>query len=681
MNETDPTFLGRVTLVSGSTITVELAASLSSGLAMIDGHAYRVGQVGSFVRIPLGYQDMYGVVAEIGADGSPAAGMNGGSRRWMRIELAGEAMGDHFERGISQHPNVDDVVHLVTQADLHRIYGNHSDDQVVIGALSSAENIAVRLSLDALVTRHSAIMGSTGSGKSTTVASLMRSMASAHTSGVDSGARILVLDVHGEYSSALADVAQTFSAMPMPGQAPLHVPYWALEAGELLDLLVGSMSDNHLMAFTDKIQEMKAARLGAAPLPGLAPESMTVDSPVPFSLKALWYDLMDFETRTFTGPQRDQPCLEAVGNAETLTPPRYTPHAMGAAGPFLNQAAKGIKRQLNLLRSRLLDRRYDFLLHPGEWEPELDGVAERDLDELLAGWLGHDRPITILDLSSVPNTVLIQLIGSILRIVYDALYWSREKSEGGAARPLLVVMEEAHRYVGPENGNVAADMVKRIAKEGRKYGVGAMLVSQRPAEIDETVLSQCGTMFALRLSNPSDRNRVKGALPDNLSGLMDLLPVLRTGEAIVSGEAAKLPVRCRIAMPPPDRLPRSSDPAVSSSWARRRVAEGYDRVVASWRAQRTTAVTVPLEIEREAPAAQEESEENELDREPVSSSNVASIGYASDEETLEVEFTDGAVYQYYNVGVELWEQFRSSTSKGQFLNLYIKNAYPYSRVG
>jgi len=680
VNETDPTFLGRVTIVSGSTITVELAPSLSSGLTMIDGHTYRVGQVGSFVRIPVGYQDMYGVVAEIGADGSKTASA-AGPRRWMRVELAGEAMGDHFERGLSQHPNVDDVVHLVTQADLHRIYGSDADDQIVIGALSSAENIAVRLSLDALVTRHSAIVGSTGSGKSTTVASLMRSMASARMPGVSSGARILILDVHGEYSSALADVARTFSATPMPGQSPLHVPYWALEAGELLDLLVGSLSDNHLMAFTDKIQEMKAARLAAAPLPGLVLESLTVDSPVPFSLKSMWYDLLDFETRTFTGPQKDQPCLETDGNAATLTPPRYTPHAMGAVGPFLNQAAKGIKRQLNLLRSRLLDRRYDFMLHPGEWEPSLDGATVSDLDALLAGWLGHDRPITILDLSSVPNAVLIPLIGSILRIVYDALYWSREKSEGGVSRPLLVVMEEAHRYVGPESGNVAADMVKRIAKEGRKYGVGAMLVSQRPAELNETVLSQCGTMFALRLTNPSDRNRVKGGLPDNLSGLMDLLPVLRTGEAIVSGEAAKLPVRCRIAMPPPNRLPKSSDPAVSESWARRRVAEGYDRVIASWRAQRTTAVAVPLDIEREASAAQEELEESELDREPVSSSNIVSIGYAEDEQTLEVEFTDGAVYQYYNVGNELWDQFRTATSKGQFLNVYIRNAYPYSRVG
>lgn len=603
MTATDPTYLGHVSAVSGSTITVRLAESLSSGLAMIDGHTYRVGQVGSFVRIPLGYQDLYGVVAEIGAAAAPqhvvVADVDGqDTGRWMRVELAGEATGDHFERGLSQHPNVDDAVHLVTQKDLRRIYGGAEEDQIEIGTLSSAENIVVRLSLDALVTRHSAIVGSTGSGKSTTVASLLRSVVRTAENVSASGARILLLDVHGEYSAALGDLAKTFSASPMPGEEPLFVPYWALEAGELLDFIAGGLSDNHLIAFTDKIQELKESRLGAGPLPGLDLQSLTVDSPVPFSLKKLWYDLIEFETATFTGPQRDQPALEAAGDPATLTPPRYTPHAMGAAGPFLNQAAKGIRRQLNLVRSRLLDRRYDFILHPGPWEPDLTGQTAQDLDTLLAGWLGHDRPITILDLSGVPSSVLVRLIGSILRIVYEALYWSREKTEGGILRPLLIVMEEAHRYVSPDSGNVAADVVKRIAKEGRKYGVGAMLVSQRPSEIDETILSQCGTLIALRLSNPADRGRVKGALPDNLSGLMDLLPVLRTGETIISGEAVRLPVRCRVSLPPADRLPRSSDPEVSRAWRTRRVAEGYDRMVASWRAQRTTAVVLDLAIQR-----------------------------------------------------------------------------------
>ena len=142
---------------------------------------------------------------------------------------------------------------------------------------------------------------------------------------------------------------------------------------------------------------------------------------------------------------------------------------------------------------------------------------------MLAGWLGGRKPITILDLSGIPSSVLERLIGSILKIVYEALFWSREKTEGGSNRPLLIVMEEAHRYLSDGLDGTASEVVQRIVKEGRKYGVGAMVVSQRPSEVNETILSQCGTFFALRLANPSDRARVQGTLPDGLVGLLDVL--------------------------------------------------------------------------------------------------------------------------------------------------------------
>jgi DNA helicase HerA-like ATPase len=626
MIETDPTYLGKVAGVSGASITVRLAESLSSGLAIIAGRVYRVAQVGSFVRIPQGYQDLYGVVCEVGASAAPTpTDPNSYSGRWMRVELAGESVGAAFERGLSRHPNIDDTVHIVTEADLARIYGQEDAGEIPIGTLSSAENIIVRLSLDKLVTRHAAIIGSTGAGKSTTVASLLRSIIGSGPENSMPASRILVLDIHGEYSVAMADVAKVFSATPRSDESPLYVPYWALEAGEILAFLAGDLTENHEVAFTDKIQELKSESLANRPLPGLELQSLTVDAPVPFSLKRLWYDLIDFETTTFVGDKRDEPALEEAGDPDSLKPPKYRPHAMGTAGPFLNQAARGIRRPLNLLRSRLLDRRYDFLLHPGPWEPSLSGETEDDLDVLLEAWLGHDRQLTILDLSGVPSTVLVRLIGSILRIVYEALFWSREKTEGGVLRPLLIVMEEAHRYVGSgaktaesdtptESKNVAASMVQRIAKEGRKYGVGALLVSQRPAEIDETVLSQCGTLIALRLSNPNDRARVKGSMPDNLAGLTDLLPVLRTGEALIVGEAARLPVRCRVTLPVEEHRPRSSDPEVAVAWSKRRLGEGYDRVVASWRAQRPTAVAKELKLERkqvtDSPAEGSETEED-----------------------------------------------------------------------
>jgi len=596
----DPTYLGRIASVSGAALTVHLAESVASGLSIINGQTYRVGQVGSFVRVPQGYQDLLGIVATVGAGAVPEhVDTVEDVGRWMTIELVGEIVGGMFERGISQYPNIGDSVHLAIEEHLRRVYDVPGQGHVTIGTLSSAESISAKVALNELVTRHSAVLGSTGSGKSTTIASLLRAIT---TSPVDDvpypSARVLMLDVHGEYSAPLADVAQVFSVEPQYGEERLFIPYWALDTSELLEFLTGGLEGNRETAFTDKIFELKLESHEAQQFPGVDPASITVDTPLPFSLKQLWYDLIDFEVTTFEGPNRDQPTRQDAGDPERLVPPRYKPHAMGAAGPFLNNQAVGIQRPLNLLRSRLLDRRYDFLLHPGPWEPDLSGTTQEDLDGILRRWLGGEKPITILDLSGVPSAVLERLVGSILKVVYEALFWSREKTEGGIQRPLLVVMEEAHRYLSEKSDQLASDVVQRIAKEGRKYGVGAMVISQRPSEVNETVLSQCGTFFALRLSNPSDRSRVQGTLPDGLAGLLDVLPILRTGETIVTGEAAKLPMRCRVTLPEEQYRPQSGDPEVSKQWRLRRRNEGYDRVVASWRAQRPLAVTEQLEIER-----------------------------------------------------------------------------------
>lgn len=599
----DPTYLGTVASVSGSSVSVHLAQSVASGLSIIEGRAYRIGQVASFVRIPQGYQDLFGVVSEVGAKAAlqtpGTADVDTG--RWMTVQLVGESIGGVFERGISQYPNVGDSVHITTESSLARIYGADDFGHVVIGSLSSAESIPAKLALDELVTRHSAILGSTGSGKSTTIASLLQAITAVPVgSGGYPSARILMLDIHGEYRNALSEVATVYSVDPQPGEERLLIPYWALSTSDLLDFLTGGVDDGpRETAFTDKIFQLKIRAHADARFAGVVESSITVDTPLPFSLKKLWYDLIDFEIATFEGPNRDQSTRQNEGDADRLVPPQYRPHAMGAQGPFLNQQAFGIRRQLNLLRSRLLDRRYDFLLHPGPWEPDLEGRTDHDLDVLLRGWIGGEKPITILDLSGVPSVVLERLVGSILKVVYESLFWSREKSEGGIIRPLLVVMEEAHRYLSSEADSLAAETVQRIAKEGRKYGVGAMVISQRPSEVDETILSQCGTFFALRLSNPSDRDRVRGTLPDGLVGLLDVLPVLRTGEAIVMGEAAKLPMRCRVTLPPEDRRPQSIDPKVSQQWSLVRRVEGYDRVVASWRAQRPRAVVRHLNVERE----------------------------------------------------------------------------------
>lgn len=579
---TAPTFLGRVGSVAGSTVSVRQAESVASGIAIIGGRSYRVGQVGSFVRIPQGYHDLYGIISEVGARATPETLHDADERgeRWITVQLVGEIVETSFERGISQYPGINDEVHLVTEEDLAKIYGGEASGQVTIGRLASAESIPVRIDLDSLVTRHSAILGSTGSGKSTTVASLLRSICSASFPS----ARILLIDIHGEYSAALKPIAAVYRVNPTGDEQPLYVPYWAMDPQDLFDFLTGGLDDKAYTAVLDRVQAAKAAI--ANDFKGIDKNALTASTPLPFSLKQLWYDLIDPEMKTWANSERTTPALENKGDPEVLRPPKYKPPGPGSTLPHQNQqGVLYIRRQLDQMRSRLLDRQYDFMLHPGDWEPDLTGKAKKDLPELLEAWFGHDKPITVLDLSGVPSAVLLRLIGGILNITYEALFWGRELPEGARSRPGLVVMEEAHRYLGKDADNPARDMVQRIVKEGRKFGVGAMIVSQRPSEIDETILSQCGTLIALRLSNTNDRSKVQAALPDSLSGLVDALPVLRTGEALIMGEAAKLPIRCRITLPPLEARPSSSDPAVAVAWSKPRNKQDYERLAAAWRSQ------------------------------------------------------------------------------------------------
>lgn len=676
-----PTLLGHIGAVTGAAVSVRQSPSVASGIAIIGGKSYRIGQVGSFVRIPQGYHDLYGIVAEVGAQAVPEAAREPNDRgdRWMTIQLVGEIVGASFERGISQYPNVKDEVHLVTEEDLAVIYGTQDSGQVMIGRLASAEGIPVRIDLDKLVTRHCAVLGSTGAGKSTTVASLLRSIALGGNVEGGTGfpsARILLLDIHGEYGRALQSVSTVFRVNPSTGEQPLHIPFWALDPVDLLTFLMGKLDDKPLSQILDRIFDYKTKLADSSAIAGLDMSSMTADSPVPFSLKKLWFELLEPEIKTWADQQRTIPALDEAGDAETLKAPRYKPHGAGAVAPFINQiGVLGIRRPLDQMRSRLLDRQYDFLLHPGAWEPDLDGKAAKDLPELLQAWLGHNKPITILDLSGIPSTVVARLIGAILKIIYEGLFWGREKSEGGISRPMLVVMEEAHRYLSKEANGPARSMVQRIVKEGRKFGIGAMVVSQRPSEVDETILSQCGTFIALRLSNSSDRSKIQATLPDNLAGIVDSLPVLRVGEAIITGEAARLPIRCRISLPDEKNRPNSEDPAIAKRWQGSRIPESYERVAASWRAQNPIWTT--LRVLR-TPLSHEEIES--MEREIVDSSTVLSIGYEPTTSTLEVEFKNGGLYQYYNVPEPIFQDLMAADSKGKFLHVYIKPAYPYSRV-
>lgn len=621
MMRNDPTFIGKVQDVSGATVTVELGGETVTGLTFVKGEGYRVGQVGSFVRISLGFVDLYGVVSQVGAGAAPEKEEKIYGNRWLKVQMVGEGRrGGEFERGISQHPTIEDRVHIVTHADLAAIYGaGDPSDFVTVGRLASAESIPSLVNINKLITRHSAVVGTTGSGKSTTVAGLLNALSDPEKYP---SSRILVLDMHGEYGKALSDRATVFRISPdeEKGQNALNIPFWALSFDELSKIAFGNMDDKDKPAIGDAIVQLKHTSLSNQAREGIDPARVTVDSPVPFSIRQLWFDLHQRVNHTFIpkpgGADDDvevayvlddqgQPLQK--GDAATLTPPIYrTVKTTGTAKEKVQLSRDGSipRKPVATLFAKLRDPRLDFLFNPERWSPDTEGKVAEDMDTLLEEWIGGPQPITILDLSGIPSSILNDLIGALLRVLYDAIFWARNIQEGGRERPLLIVLEEAHAYLSKENSGAAAVEVRRIAKEGRKYGVGMMIVSQRPSEIDTTILSQCGTIFAMRLANEIDRGHITSAASDNLKGLFDMLPVLRTGEAIIVGEAVSLPIRTLITPPVASRRPDSEDPKVvvrkkrdndqssaegfegPGSWAQGRdPTDNYSIMVKQWRAQ------------------------------------------------------------------------------------------------
>lgn len=604
---TKATFIGTVQDVQGANVAVALDSETVSGLAFIDGHGYRIGQIGSFVRVPIGLTDLFGIVSQVGAGAVPEALMKAEpyGHRWMRVQLVGEGRrGGDFKRGISQYPTIGDEAHLVTESDLARIYGRpDTPNWVRVGNVASAESIPALIDIDRLVTRHSAVLGTTGAGKSSTVANLLMSITDPNRFP---SSRIIILDIHGEYHTALQDRASVFriNAKEENNEKPLFIPYWALSFDELLRVTpLRGIGERERAATIEKVRDLKRESLERVSRDGLTVDTLTVDSPVPFSIHKFWFDFYRLLLSTHTAQSTGQSTatealvLDAAGNPVQagdiigVIPPRYRPHTQ--SGPdriYLSQSPVNLRSEIVALGSLLRDTRYDFLFRPGPWCPDQHGSPERDLDALLSEWIGGENPITILDLSGVPVSILTNLIGALIRLLFDALFWGRYLPEGGRSRPLLFVLEEAHAYLGSVKEGEASIAVRRIVKEGRKYGLGAMIVSQRPSEIDSTILSQCGTLFAMRLGNQFDRSHVTSTVSDNLEGLFSMLPTLRTGEAIIVGEAVHLPQRVVIDAPAPNRKPDSEDPPVYDSerergWNRPKAAEDYQTVVRAWRSE------------------------------------------------------------------------------------------------
>ncbi len=445
----DPTRLGTIEDVAGASVRIKLDDETVTGLMVVRGEGYRVGQVGSFVRIPAGYADLYGVVTHVGAGAAPSSVEDAAfGNRWIQIELVGEGQrGGKFERGIAQYPSIGDVAHLVTESDLRSLYAPGDERSYIsVGRVASSESIACYLDINKLISRHSAIVGSTGSGKSTAVATVLHAVSEVTRFP---SSRVLLLDIHGEYARAFKGKASIFKlgADESEGEKPLYVPYWALNAEELVSLTMGPLSGAALALVLDSILEKKkASKPGGAPH-GLDNSEVTADTPLPFSIQQLWYELHTLQYATHlevagkgqsrvtwaleTDPQTGKPMS---GDAENVVRPKFRPHKDEKNDPEKIRKSNQdslMRPQTDALEGRLRDPRLGFMFKPGPWTPNVDGVTAADLDALFSGWLCEDKSITVLDLSGIPPSILDDLVGVVLRVVYDALFWGRNTRSGG----------------------------------------------------------------------------------------------------------------------------------------------------------------------------------------------------------------------------------------------------------
>jgi DNA helicase HerA-like ATPase len=530
---------GKIIEVDGTHVIAELDAEVSELSRIYGGEVYPVGQFGSILKIHFGRRIIYGYVgrlrmkAEYESEAGLPRSANNADARVVEADLFGEGewvLGTEggkpewvlrFERGVSTFPLPQQVVYLTPREELRFIYGHGTDTSIMLGEHVSSGNAPCYADLNELLGKHTAILGSTGAGKSGTVAAIVHLILDHGT--VRKYARwkpqIVILDPHNEYSSAFENHVRLST-----DEGNLRLPYWLLNFQETIALFIGKTE----FVATSQANIIKNALLGAR-IAGAAEIAfagrVTVDSPVPYKLETFMQEV-----------DRQRPSGQNKKEQE----------------PF-----DSVK---NKLESLLRDARMNFLMSP--WQGGND-----EFGAVVSQLIGETEKVRIVDLSGVPNEVAGIASAVIARTLFTVKVWQspieRESS------PVLLICEEAHRYV-PNSGEAqyeaAQEAIRRIAKEGRKYGIGLILVSQRPSEVEATVLSQCNSWIVLRLTNEIDRNHVRSILPDSLAGLTKVLSGLRRREAIFVGQAAMLPSRILVSNLEEGKLPRSHDISFNQGW-------------------------------------------------------------------------------------------------------------------
>lgn len=529
--------IGAVIEVDGTHIIAELDPKITELTRVYGGVIYPIGQFGSIIKIHYGARLIFGYVGRLRmkSEYEREKGLtteSSGSGRIIEADLFGEGewIFDNdkwrlnFERGVTTFPLPQQKVYLTPRTELGFIYGEGTGPVILLGEHVGSGGTPCYAEMNELLGKHTAVLGSTGAGKSGTVAALLHAILDR---GSEAGyqnwhPQIVVLDPHNEYCTAFPNHVRLCT-----DENSLTLPYWLLNFRETVNLLVGKTEFVATSQSNIVKTALLLARRDAAQTLELDETDINVDSPVPYKLDRFIHHV---ENSTNKPPQASK-----------------------------QDSWNSILHKIEVLQN---DSRLAFMMQ--EW----DGCAD-PLPAILKQFLGDNDPIRIVDLSGVPNEVAGATSSAISRTLFSIKIWqTRDERENN---PVLLVCEEAHRYVpnrGEAQYEAAQDAIRRLAKEGRKYGIGLMLVSQRPSEVESTVLSQCNSWIILRITNDSDRNHVQGILPDSLAGLTKVLSGLRRREAIFVGQAAVLPSRILIRDLVKDGkpLPRSQDINFDTGW-------------------------------------------------------------------------------------------------------------------
>jgi uncharacterized protein len=521
--------VGQVVEIAGSGSQIRMDAAVLNSLAShSDMSVAMSGQVGSQVKMIVGNNWLIANVRTMkGADGSEIV---------AHVDFLGEGTKEasgrvgNFRRGVTRYPIPGSPVYPVTTDDLRNVFAATDEPHIEIGTVYPTDDIRGALYIDPMLGKHFAVLGSTGTGKSTSVSLILHRISEASPEG-----HIVMIDPHGEYSAAFKSCGEIFNV------DNLQLPYWLLNFEEHCEVLLTTQGQDRQRDADILAKCLLAARTKGKDVSQYG--KVTVDSPIP-------YLLADLNTIIVNEMGK----LERAG--DTL--------------PF-----QRLKTKLDELRA---DPRYTFMFS-GMLVSDSMGSFVAKLFRLPS----QGRPISIVDVSGVPSEVTSVVVSVLARMVFDYAIWSRTEAQ----RPLLLVCEEAHRYVPKDEssgGQAVRKILERIAKEGRKYGVSLGLITQRPSDLAEGVLSQCGTILSMRLNNDRDQACVRAAMPEGARGFLDAIPALRNRECIVCGEGVAIPIRVRFDDLEPEKRPASSDPSFARLWRETGDEAGIiQRTIKRWR--------------------------------------------------------------------------------------------------